>query len=670
MRRALGAVPLWVRWAGTVLVALIASAFLALYFLDWNSMRGPVARYASHRLGREVRIDGNLHVHLFSWQPRVDAGGIWIANPAWLGGEPAADIHHLTFEFRLVPLLFGGRWVLPLVDIDRPRIEIVREADGRTNWHFPNTGLDIPPIRHFILDDGAIRIDDRARKLTFTGTVSSHEVGGAASSHAFELAGNGTLNGKIFTAEIHGAPLIHVNEQRPYSFTADIRAGATQAVVQGRITRPFNLGHYTATASIAGHDLADLYDLTEVTLPGTPPYHVSGTLERDGALYRFKNFKGVVGASDLRGSLSVDVSSTVPFLNGGVVSRSLAFADLAPLIGGRATRAAAPSTPGLLPDTPLRVERLRHTNAEVDFKADAISSRDFPLRGLSTHISLENGVLVLKPLAFDFPRGRLTGFVRVDARRPVTVTQLDARLSRARIEQFIQGSEKELTGELEARALLKGEGDSVRQAALSADGALTAVIPGGRIRRSIAEWLGVDVLNGLGIALSGDTSDAGLRCGLAHFNARHGILTAQELVFDTDPVLITGNGTIDLRNETINLAVQGKPKQFQLIRLNVPVTVQGALAHPTLGIKPGPAIMQAGLAAALGFLTPAALILPFVDADLAKNANCAALVASARTKSAPVKVPVKVPAKFPRRRRRILPRLSARPFARAPAWRR
>ena len=107
--------------------------------------------------------------------------------------------------------------------------------------------------------------------------------------------------------------------------------------------------------------------------------------------------------------------------------------------------------------------------------------------------------------------------------------------------------------------------------------------------------------------------------------------------------MITGNGTIDLRNETLNLLVQGKPKQFQIIRLNVPVTVQGALAHPMLGVKPGPAIIQAGLAAALGFLTPAALILPFVDADLAKNANCAALVASARTKSAPVKIPAKIP---------------------------
>jgi hypothetical protein len=110
------------------------------------------------------------------------------------------------------------------------------------------------------------------------------------------------------------------------------------------------------------------------------------------------------------------------------------------------------------------------------------------------------------------------------------------------------------------------------------------------------------------------------------------------MVFDTDPVFVSGTGDIDLRDETLNLTVEGKPKHFQLLHLNVPVTVRGSLAHPIIGVKSGHAIAQAGIAAALGFLFPPAAILPFVDAGLAKNANCAALVAQAGTKSAPVKV--------------------------------
>ncbi len=386
---------------------------------------------------------------------------------------------------------------IALVQIDRPAIDIVREPDGRTNWQFSNDakGWDIPPIRRFVLHEGKVLIDDRERNLKFTGTVSSRETTGSAAA-AFQLLGSGTLNAKDFTADIRGGPLIHVDESRPYTFTADIRAGATHAVIDGQITHPFHLGRYSATATISGHDLADLYDLTELALPGTPPYRISGALTREGAFYRFANFSGIVGDSDLHGNLSVDVSSAVPFIRGIVASRRLDFADLGPLVGGKAVTHR--SEPGLLPDTPLRVARLRKTDAEVDYTATDVKSRDFPLRKLATHISLENGVLLLKPLAFDFPRGKLAGFVRIDARRPVTVTNLDARVTGARIEQFIHSSDKPVAGLLEARAVLKGEGDSVRSAALSADGALTVVVPEGRIRRSLAEWLGVNVLNGLG----------------------------------------------------------------------------------------------------------------------------------------------------------------------------
>lgn len=561
-------------------------------------------------------------------------------QPQWAAPQPAADIRHLTFEFRLLPLLFGGRWDLPLVDIDHAAIGVVRAPNGRTNWQFANSsqGWNIPPIRHFVLNDGRVSIDDEEHHLTFNGRVNSRETAGATPDRAFQLLGQGTLNRKPFTADVHGGALIHVDESQPYRFAADIRAGSTHVVVEGNIARPFHLGHYSATATITGRNLSDLYDLTALTLPGTPSYRISGSLVRDGALYRFEHFSGTVGRSDLHGGLSIDVSGDTPFIRGSVASRTLVFADLGPLIGSRRSATVSASSSGLLPDTPLRIERLRHTNAEVDYRADSMESRDFPLRGLATHISLENGVLLLKPLAFDFPRGRIAGFIRIDAGRPVAVTSLDARVTGAHIEQFFHSSEKTISGVLAARAVLKGEGNSVREAALSADGAFTVVVPEGRIRRSIAEWLGVNVISALGLTLSGNASDTGLRCAIAHFNAHDGVLTSQKLVFDTDPVLVTGSGDIDLRRETINVTVSGKPKNFQLMRLNMPVTVTGALPDPIVGVKPGPAVMQAGLAIGLGLLTPLAAILPFVDANLAKNVNCIALVAQARTQKAPVKV--------------------------------
>ena len=56
------------KWTASLLVALLLAAILWLYFLDWNTMRGPLERYASARLGRPVSIDGRLDVDIFSFR--------------------------------------------------------------------------------------------------------------------------------------------------------------------------------------------------------------------------------------------------------------------------------------------------------------------------------------------------------------------------------------------------------------------------------------------------------------------------------------------------------------------------------------------------------------------------------------------------------------------------
>ena len=81
---------------------------------------------------------------------------------------------------------------------------------------------------------------------------------------------------------IEGGPLVDVDPGRPYPFQTDIRAGATHIVAHGAITRPFDLGVFQASGRITGDDMADLYQLTGVATPNSPPYDVTGDLSRNG----------------------------------------------------------------------------------------------------------------------------------------------------------------------------------------------------------------------------------------------------------------------------------------------------------------------------------------------------------------------------------------------------
>ena len=632
------------KWTGITLLAVLVAVIVTLYFLDWNQMRGPIGRYLTYRTGREVRLDGNLSVKLFSFQPGLDAARVTIGNPSWLAqpeGTPnaaphAATVDRLRVQLRLMPLL-RGRVILPLVQIDRPNIYLLREESGRTNWDGGDSrqAFRLPPIRRFLVTDGHIRIEDAVRKLHFTGTVNSEESrnGGRA---AFTLKGDGTLNKNRFLADVSGGPLLNVDESKPYKFTADVRAGATHAVIDGAITQPFHLDRYTARIDVSGPTMRDLYFMTGLVLPNTPPYRMTLTVVRESSTsYRLNGINAAMGGTDLHGDLAVDAAQDIPLLTGQVASRVLVFEDLGAVVGGG--KHAPLQSKYMLPETVLHTERLRQSNAEVDYRADSIKSRDFPLTGLSTHISVQGGVLNLKPLAFSFTQGKLSGSLKVDGRKDVPVSTVDARITDLKAENFIKGGDKPIQGLLEARAVLTGAGKSVHAAASNANGSFTAVVPSGGMRQSLAEWTGIDVFTALSLNLSGDTSNTRLRCAVASFGAKNGILTSQQFIIDTDPVRIEGAGTINLRDETMDLRIQGKPKDFQLVRLRAPITLKGSLGNPVLGVDAGKAIAQGGLAAALAFLSPLASVLAFIDPGLAKDVNCGPLLAGAKARGNPVK---------------------------------
>ncbi len=230
---------------------------------------------------------------------------------------------------------------------------------------------------------------------------------------------------------------------------------------------------------------------------------------------------------------------------------------------------------------PLQIERIRHMNADIQYDAASIKSQDFPLRDMHLHAVLNQGVMTLNPITFDFTRGKLTGSFRLDARKDVAVNDIDARLSNVHLEQFVSGNPPAVEGLLAARVKLHATGNSVRKAAANATGGVTFVVPSGAMRKAFAELTGIDVLNGLGLLLTNDKSSTGLRCAVAEFDAHDGTLTAKQLTLDTDDVLVQGQGTVNLKDETLDMSITGHPKAFRIGRLRAPITITGSIDHPS-----------------------------------------------------------------------------------------
>lgn len=645
-------------WIGVAIFVALLVAFIAVF--DWNWLRGPLARYYSHKTGRDVHIS-HLDVHPWSFQPRVTIDGLTISNPRWAPKGNTANIPKLSVTMKLLPL-FIGRLILPRVVVEKPEFALLRDDKGRATWEFGANAkenaqpFELPPIRNFLIRDGHVTIDDHTRDLHFTGTISSEENAGKGRT-AFELIGDGRLNRNPFSMTVTGGPLINIDRSKPYEFDMHVRAGATRVTANGAIDRPFDLGGITANVTFKGANLADLYYLTGIVLPHSPPYRFSAKFIRHDAVYALNGIDGTVGNSDLHGDLKIDVTTGRPYLKGNLSSRSVSLVDLGALFGGgptgaRLQQAAAKAgiapveaqaaqtqqTQYFLPDLPLEVDRVRQMDADVTYRAEKVVSETFPLRRLDLTLKLDHGLLTLDPVSMSLSQGKLTGSAAIDARNDVPGVDVDLRFRDINLQQFAPATngQSPIEGTLEARAKLHGSGKSVHKAAATANGTVTAVVPNGAVRKRFVELLGIDVDQAL--FLSGSEEQTNVRCAVADFSAKNGTLSARHIVFDTDSVNVNGHGTINLGDETLDMTVQGAPKSIRLVRVHAPITITGSLSKPSIGIKPGGAIAQAGAAVGLSvLLTPLAAILPFVDPGLAKDANCAGLVNEARAKGAPVR---------------------------------
>jgi hypothetical protein len=589
----------------------------------------------------------------------MEVDGLTMKNPPWAQRDQMFRAERLIVSVSLGRLL-RGQLVLPRVEVIRPTVDLERDTQGRASWEFgdasgyPQTGSQpakIPTIRRLLIEDGRVHVADRIRKLVLDGALSAADEAGNESTGFKENAGfklncSGSLNARPFRAQIHGGPLVNLDPDHPYELKAHLTAADMTADAQASFPKPFDLAAYRIKFSVSGSDLANLYYLTGLALPNTPPYQLAADVSRAGTGFHLEDLKGKLGSSDIEGELQVQTAGRRPKLIATLRSGSLNMVDLAPTLGHPAGKppmphrssktppAAQPAPPAqrLFPDADLQVGRVRGMDADVTYHANSVVAPKLPMKQVDFRLQLHDGLLRLDPLSFVLDAGNFSGSVSIDARKDDPETAIDMAVDDVNLSQFKSASEKQppLDGSLVGRLKIHGFGTSVHKLASTADGSFSVALPRGQMNNALAELTGINVIRGLGLLLSEKQKETQIRCGIVDFQAQKGMLESKSVFVDTTNVLITGRGDVNLRDERLDLTLQGDPKKIRLLRLRSPITLRGTLLHPAIGVKADQLIAQTGIAVALGtLLTPAAAALALIDPGLAKNKDCSAVMAQA-----------------------------------------
>jgi uncharacterized protein involved in outer membrane biogenesis len=141
------------------------------------------------------------------------------------------------------------------------------------------------------------------------------------------------------------------------------------------------------------------------------------------------------------------------------------------------------------------------------------------------------------------------------------------------------------------------------------------------ISNLLMEKAGLDVQEALKFMITKDRQ-VSVRCAFGDFSVNNGVMSTRSMAFDTTDTIILGEGTVSLRDETLNLKLRPRPKDRSLFSFRSPLYVTGSFRQPQIRPDMQRVGLRAAIALGLGTIAPPAALLATLELGGGKDANC------------------------------------------------
>ena len=572
----------WVKITGMIVAGVLVLGLVGLAAFPWGSLKGVIQRQLTARFGRPVTIGGIERVDTFGFNPTIRITDVRSPQAAWAGTGDFVRLREAEATFSGLALLkgaFGPRDV----KARGLRLVLVRDRNGRTNWERPGKpkgGGSSTDLDGLTISDSVIAYRDDKQDRFVTARFASDPVRG------IRATGTGTIRGAAVRIAVAG-PSVETFQGKPWPFTASIDGDALSITAKGRMDRPLDTDAMSLDVTARATDLKLIDAVIEAGLFRTQPVSFSAHVRHDQPKWTVTQLKGVVGRSDFTGHVSVDKQAGRSKVDGAIVSRQFDFGDLSSN-EGKAKGAALEREigPRLVPNTRIDIGKIDTTDARMAFRIKRIVSAKgaSPILSAKGVLAIDHQLLTLSDLDARLPHGRVEGKLTVDQRgdRKVPMVEINLRLRGSSV-QDLAGGGGDFSGNVSARARLKGPGATIRAAVGNANGTIGFVARDGQLPQGIAAALGFDAARAL---LAKDGERAGLRCVVLKLDVTRGHGRIDPMIIDTTASQLRGTGSVVFPGETLNIRLSGTPKQDALLRLPGSAYMTGTIERPSVSIPP------------------------------------------------------------------------------------
>lgn len=553
--------------AGGIVLLVLLGVAIAVWTVDPNQFIGPIQARIKAATGRDVAIGGGIDLKL-GLEPKLVVNDVRFGNAPWAKTPDMLSAKSVEAQVALLPLL-QRRFDLVRLNLVDPVILLETNAEGRGNWELapPKSATseratesagEMLAIGDLSVTRGALTYRDGATGAETHVVIDTLTLQARDAQAPVNAEFRGTIDGIAVALTGNLGPLATLAERRlPYPVT-----------VQGEIA-----GRKTSIAV---------------------------KVQRSDGLVELQDIEASSGASNVKGKLGIRHAGPQTAWTVDLTSQTLAVNDIAlpgapPPPAKHAPGGAAASAHYMFPDTPLPFDSLRKGNASGEWAIGRLVLADGgSFDKVRVQFTLRDGKLEVPVLQASNFGGTLSGRLAVDVTRvqggPAIALvleghQLDlaALLAAAGVKRDVRGGKTEIAIDVAMR------GDSPHKWMSGVNGRARAVVgPATLVNTKLDPTLSFDRIAQLVNPFRTVEPSTELHCAVVRLPLAGGVARIdRSIAVETKELDVGVSGTLDFRNETLDLSI--KPRVRQGIPINIPqiaelVRFHGPFAAPTVGV--------------------------------------------------------------------------------------
>jgi AsmA family protein len=578
--------------AGLVALVLIGVA-IAVATVDPNRFVAPLAARVQAETGRELTVQGPVQFKV-SLEPRIVLPGVAFQSAPWSKTPDMVTAKRIEAQFALLPLL-SRRFEVIQFTLVEPVITLETDARGRGNWEFGTPTAQTPAAGATAGAATAIGIGSfeiRQGTLTYrngaTGKVTHASIE-RMTMHARDLSAPVAVDfrGRIDEIPVAlngdlGPPSQWLAQRWPYPVALKGEVDGTDVKVTTKLGK--------AGTTTTFDDLAINYG------PIAATGRVRSTGDGDNTRYAIELAIPSLSLADLPGKPAPAKGSAGPVPGGGTAPAS-------------STAAASGAGQWVVPDTPLPLGVLAAVEGEGSLAIGTLKLRDGQqLSRVGAQIASRDSKVDLKFSAESILGGSMRGELQVDAQRsdaPGVRLQLNAQQLDLPKLAAAAGVRREIRGgKVRADIDITGRGATPHRVASTMSGTILVVSgPATLVRSTVQEESAVSQIAGALDPFRTVDAATELRCAVFRLALKDGIAHVDRgIAVETGKIAGSASGTLNFRDETLDLSVQ--PQIRQGVKIDVSefaslVRIRGRFDKPSVALD---AVQSAQMLAKLGVL--------------------------------------------------------------------